>query len=76
MQAKEELKKELVNKTQLVLSLEEAKSGSEERAARLEAELITEKGELDKYKGLLEVANESKTREERKNKQSETTLAK
>jgi hypothetical protein len=68
MQAKEELKKELVNKTQLVLSLEEAKSGSEERAARLEAELITEKGELEKLRGVLEVANELKTREERKNK--------
>ena len=53
MQAKEELKKELVNKTQLVLSLEEAKSGSEERAARLEAELITETGELEKLRGVL-----------------------
>jgi len=32
MQAKEELKKELTNKTQQVLALEEAKASSEERA--------------------------------------------
>jgi hypothetical protein len=76
MQAKEELKKELVNKTQLVLSLEEAKSGSEERAARLEAELITEKGELDKIKSLLEVKLEAITQQDRKMKLSETSLKK
>jgi len=32
------------------LALEEAKAGSEERAARLEAELIREKEEVDKLK--------------------------
>jgi len=71
MQAKEELKKELTNKTQQVLALEEAKAGSEERAARLEAELIREKEEGDKLKQITDVLKEEHIREERKNKIAE-----
>ena len=71
MQAKEELKKELTNKIQQVLALEEAKAGSEERAARLEAELIREKEEVDKLKSIAEVLKEEHVREQRKNKLAE-----
>lgn len=71
MQAKEELKKDLTNKIQQILALEEAKAGSEERAARLEAELIREKEEVDKLKQISDVLKEENVREERKNKLAE-----
>lgn len=64
MQAKEELKKELTNKIQQVLALEEAKSGSEERASRLEQELIREKEEVNKLTELSNVLREEYSRAE------------
>lgn len=54
------------------MALEEAKAGSEERAARLESELIREKEEVDKLKQISDVLKEEHIREERKNKQAET----
>jgi hypothetical protein len=54
-----------------VLALEEAKSGSEERASRLETELIREKEEIDKLKQIADVLKEEHLREERKNKLAE-----
>ncbi len=51
--------------------LEEAKAGSEERAARLESELIREKEEVDKLKQISDVLKEEHIREERKNKLAE-----
>jgi len=64
MQAKEELKKELTNKTQQVLALEEAKASSEERAQRLEADLAKEKEDVDKLKQITDVLKEEHVREQ------------
>jgi hypothetical protein len=74
MQAKEELKKELTNKIQQVLALEEAKAGSEERAARLESELVREKEEVDKLKQIADVLKEEHVREQQKKKIAENNL--
>ncbi len=56
--------------------LEEAKAGSEERAARLESELIREKEEVDKLKQISDVLKEEHIREERKNKLAENNQKK
>lgn len=53
------------------MALEEAKAGSEERAARLETELVREKEEVDKLKQISDVLKEEHIREERKNKLAE-----
>lgn len=75
MQAKEELKKELTNKTQQVLALEEAKASSEERAQRLEADLAKEKEDVDKLKQITDVLKEEHVREQQKKKIAENDLA-
>lgn len=54
--------------------MEEAKAGSEERAARLESELVREKEEVDKLKQIADVLKEEHVREQQKKKIAENNL--
>ena len=71
MQTKNQMELTLRNKEEHILSLQEAKQASEDRSARLEADLAKERDELQKLMSLFEAKKEEHLREERKVKNFE-----
>jgi SMC interacting uncharacterized protein involved in chromosome segregation len=76
MEAKDSMKAELRNKEELIITLQEAKQASEDRANRLDSELSKEREELAKIISQFEAKKEEHLREERKNKNFEISDAK
>lgn len=70
------MKAELRNKEELIITLQEAKQASEDRANRLDSELSKEREELAKIISQFEAKKEEHLREERKNKNFEISDAK
>jgi hypothetical protein len=76
MEAKDSMKAELRNKEELIITLQEAKQASEDRANRLDSELSKEREELTKIISQFEAKKEEHLREERKTKNFEISDAK
>jgi hypothetical protein len=76
MEAKDSMKAELRNKEELIITLQEAKQASEDRANRLDSELSKEREELAKIISQFEAKKEEHLREERKTKNFEISDAK
>ncbi len=70
------MKAELRNKEELIITLQEAKQASEDRANRLDSELSKEREELTKIISQFEAKKEEHLREERKTKNFEISDAK
>jgi hypothetical protein len=76
MQAKDQLKTDVRNKEELIITLQEAKQLAEDNAARLESELATERELLVKTMSQYEAKKEEHLREERKRKEKEIACEK
>jgi len=76
MEAKDSMKAELRNKEELIITLQEAKQASEDRANRFESDLAKEREELTKIISQFEAKKEEHLREERKTKNFEISDAK
>jgi chromosome segregation ATPase len=71
MRQKDELNKEVAQKTETINDLETQKTSLMERIHKLENDLIREKDDIEKYRHEIEKLKDDKSREERKNKYAE-----